>query len=147
MKKHTYRLIAVCLVFILTLGIFPISISASTQASDYISWYSVGLSQGSSNGQLTLSYNIVGTGTMDTIGVSKIVVYKADGTKYRTIYGTVANGLLEQNTFSALGVYHFTVATGYSYYCVVTFYSSKNGGYDTRTVTTRTVVAPIIPTP
>lgn len=147
MKKHYHRLVAVCIVFILALGVFPNAVSASTQASDYISWYSVGLSQGSSNGQLTLSYNIVGTGTMDTIGVSKIVVYKADGTKYRTIYGTVSNGLLEQNTFSALGVYHFTVATGYSYYCKVTFYSGKDGGYDTRTVTTRTVAAPVISVP
>lgn len=142
MKRLNHKLIAICLVIMLTISLFPISAFAATQESNYINRYSVGLSQGSITGQLKLTYNIVGTGIMDTIGISKIVVYKSNGTKYKTIYGSVANGLLEQNTFSAFGVYNITVATGYSYYCQVTFYSNKNGGYDTRTVYTSTVAAP-----
>ncbi len=147
MRKSIISMMAHFLVLSLIIGVSSISASAEIQASDYINSYSIGLSQGTSNGQLKLSYSIVGTGIMDTIGVSKIEVYKSSGTKYSTIQGTVANGLLEQNTFSAFGNYYFTVPTGYSYYCQVTFYSGKDGGYDTRTVTTSTVAAPIIPSP
>ena len=141
-KKRTF---AVCLALLLVIGLLSFPASANTFASDYIISYSTGLSQGSSNGQLKLSYSIIGTGIMDTIGITKIVVYKYDGTRYRTIYGTVSNGLLEQNTFEASDIYSFTVATGYSYYCKVTYYAAKNGGYDTRTVQTRTVAAPVVP--
>lgn len=147
MRTNIRVMIALFLVIVLSVGVLSYPAFAATQASDYIISYSVGLSQGTSNGQLKLRYSIIGPGNMDTIGVSKIVVYKSNGTKYRTIYGTVSNGLLEQNTFSLFDDYYFTVATGYSYYCQVTFYSGKDGGYDTRTVTTSTVAAPIISSP
>lgn len=142
MKKLNRKVIALCFIALLVVGMFPISAFAAIQESEYINSYSVGLSQGSSNGQLKLSYNIIGTGTMDTIGITKIVVYKSNGAKYKTIYGSLTNGLLEQNTFSAFGVYSISVTAGNSYICQVTFYSAKNGGYDTRTVFTNTVALP-----
>lgn len=135
------------LALLLSVTVITPPVFASITASDYINSYSTSLHQGNYNGQLKIEYDIIGKGTMDTIGVSKIVVYKADGTKVRTIWGSVVNGLLEQNTFSADGSYYFSVVAGLSYYCHVTFYSGKNGGYDTRTVQTGTVVAPVIPSP
>lgn len=142
MKKIHRRLIAMFLAIMLTISFFPCFCSAAIQESDYINRYSVGLTQGSGTGELKLIYNIVGTGTMDTIGITKIVVYKSNGAKYKTIYGSLTNGLLEQNTFSAFGVYSISVTAGNSYICQVTFYSAKSGGYDTRTVFTNTVALP-----
>lgn len=145
MRKVIASSCSFILAILIVASIFSLPASASILESDYINSYTTGLNQGTSNGQLKLNYTLVGTGTMDKIGISKIVVYKSDGTWYRTIYGTVSNGLLEQNTFVAFGTYRFTVAAGVSYYCKVTYYAEKNGGYDTRTVQTRTVTAPTIP--
>lgn len=145
MFLKTKRVLALLMIIVIFSSVIPISASAEVYASDYINSYSAGLSQGSSTGQLILSYDIIGQGIMDKIGVFSITIYKSNGTLYTTIYGSTINGLLKTNTFRAIDDYSFTVATGYSYYCKVKFYAEKNGGYDTRTVQTATVAAPVYP--
>lgn len=137
-KKLSSVLLVVTLVFLC----FSIPAFAQMDASDYIAATSASLSQGFVSGQLRVNYSITGTSTMDTIGVSKIEVYYSNGTKYKTIWGTISGGLLKQNRASVTDVYALSLTSGTSYYCKVTLYAEKNGGWDSRTITTGTVTAP-----
>ena len=145
MNKAISRCLAIALVIVAISGALSMPVTATTNSSAYIWRYAASLSQGSSSGKISVNYSITGMGIMDAIGVSKIVVYKADGTKYRTIYGSVSNGLIKNNTSTAADSYEISCVAGSSYYCEVTFYAAKSGGYDTRTVQTGTVVAPTSP--
>ena len=115
---------------------------AQMEASDYIVSSSASLSQGYDSGRLRVNYSITGKSTMDTIGVSKIEVYYSSGTKYTTIWGSTSNGLLKQNRPTVTDVYTLSLSSGTSYYCKVTSYAEKNGGWDSRAITTGTVTAP-----
>lgn len=144
MKKHISRILSILLVSVLLIGIaFPAE--AAIQSSAYIWITSASLSQGSSAGKISVNYSITGMGRMDTIGVSMIVVYKSNGTKYRTIYGSITNGLIITNAIMAMDSYEITCVAGTSYYCEVTFIAAKDGGYDTMTIQTGTVIAPTSP--
>ena len=83
------KFISVILVASIICFCFSLPASAQMNASEYIAITYAGLGQGTSSGQLRVNYSITGTKTMDTIGVSKIQVYKSNGTLYQTIYGTV----------------------------------------------------------
>ena len=144
MKKHISRIISLLLASVLLIGIaFPAE--AAIQSSAYIWITSASLSQGSSAGKISVNYSITGMGRMDTIGVSMIVVYKSNGTKYRTIYGSTTNGLIITNAIMAMDSYEISCVAGNSYYCEVTFIAAKDGGHDTMTIQTGTVVAPTSP--
>ena len=145
MNKVVIRYIAIALVIVIFGGVLSTPVAAGTNSSAYIWLYTASLSQGSSSGKISVNYSITGMGIMDAIGVSQIDVYKANGTKYRTIYGSVANGLIKNNTSTAADSYEISCVAGSSYYCEVTLYAAKSGGYDTRTVQTGTVVAPTSP--
>ncbi len=145
MKKLLFRLVSLVLVLTFLFGTFAFPVSASTQSSAYIWITSASLSQGSSAGKISVNYSITGMGKMDTIGVSMIEVYRSNGTKYRTIYGSTANGLIVHDKLTAAGTYQISCVAGMSYYCEVTLYAAKDGGYDTMTIQTGTVVAPTSP--
>ena len=136
------KVTAIILAFSFFCLCFSMPALAQMDASDYITATSANLSQGYVSGQLRVNYSITGTSTMDTIGVSKIEVYYSSGTKYTTIWGTISNGLLKQNRPSVTDVYALSLTSGTSYYCKVTLYAAKDGGWDSRTITTGTVTAP-----
>ena len=121
---------------------FSMPALAQMDASDYIAATSAELNQGNVSGQLRVSYSITATSSMDTIGVSRIEVYYSNGTKYTTIWGTISSGLLKQNRPTASDTYALSLTSGTSYYCKVTLYAAKDGGWDSRTITTGTVTAP-----
>ena len=145
MTKHAVKTVAIILSLALSISLFPAAVFADNLSSPYIFMTSASLSQGSSAGKICVNYSITGMGRMDSIGVSSIAVYKSNGTLYTTIYGSVANGLIKTNTMVATGSYEISCTAGYSYYCDVTLIASKDGGYDTRTIQTGTVVAPSSP--
>ena len=136
------RFSAIILLVSLMCLIFSAPTLAQENSSDYISWTSASLSQGFASGQLRVNYSITGTSSMDTIGVSKIEIYYSSGKKYTTIWGSTSNGLLKQNRATAQDVYTLSLTSGTSYYCKVTLYAAKDGGWDSRTITTGTVTAP-----
>lgn len=137
------RVISVLLVLFLLFSLLPISsLAAQTRASDYIFSTSASLSTGASPGQIKLSYSVCSAvGIADSIGISKIEVYRSNGTLYKTIYGSISNGLMGTNAASKSGNYTTACSAGSSYYCVVTFTVSKGGGGDTYTTTTNTATA------
>lgn len=142
MKKR----IAVTLLLVILLIICAIPTSASTfsqiRASKYLNSYFAMLDQGTTAGNLSLSFSVVATGKMNLVGISRINVYKANGTFVETITGTVANGLLGASDMHHSGNYTYHGTPGTSYYFAVTVYAGDSTGSDSRTVTTNTVKAP-----
>ena len=101
------RTVSFILVIAALCSCFSLPASAQMDSSEYIALTFATLSQGNSSGKLVVDYSITGTSTMDTIGVSKIKVYKSNGSWYKTIYGTVG-GLLKQNRVSVTDSYTIT---------------------------------------
>jgi hypothetical protein len=145
MTKKTIRMTAVLLVLALSFSVFSITTYAGINSSAYIYMTGASVTQGSSAGKINVHYSITGMGMMDIIGVLCIEVYKSNGTLYTTIYGTTSNGLLLNNDFVHGGTYTVNCVAGNSYYCEVTLIAAKNGGGDTRTIRTQTIVAPSSP--
>lgn len=135
--------LSIILIVVLLFSVLASSASAQTEASYYFNTYSATLRQGSSSGKINLSYSVVScAGTMNSIGVSKIQVYKSNGTLYKTIYGSTSNGLLTSSSLAAAGTYSISCVSGTSYYCLVTVYASNSSGSDSRTIQTGTVTCP-----
>ena len=136
------KITALSLILSLICLCFSFSASAAMDSSDYISSYSAYLSQGSTSGKIEVHYSVVATGTMSTIGAYTIEVYTSNHTKIQTINGSTSNGLLIQNRIGVSDTYTLSLTSGTVYYCKVTLYAAKNGGSDSRTVTTGTITAP-----
>lgn len=134
------RIVSIILIIVILAAMLSLGVSA--RASYYFSSYSATLRQGVT-GKINLNYAVVScAGTMNTIGVSKIWVYKSDGTLYKTINGNTANGLLKSNAVAASGTYPISCVSGTTYYCVVKFYASNSSGSDSRLVQTGSVTCP-----
>ena len=145
MNNRTNRALAIILVISCFVSMFSFTAFAETTSSAYILMTGASLSAGSSSGKIKVNYSITGMGIMDTIGALTIEVYRSNGTLYKTIYGTTTNGLLKNNVGAHAGSYVVTCVPGASYYCEVTLIAAKNGGGDTRTIQTGTIVAPSSP--
>lgn len=139
MIKKTISLFVAISVFVM---LFALPVAADTRSSAYIMRTSAILTAGTSNGKIQVNYNITGRDVMTTIGASKIVVYRSNGTVYATYNGSVANGLLVQNSPMASGTQTIYGVSGTTYYCKVTLYAGDSSGSDSRTIITGTVTAP-----
>lgn len=121
------------------------SVSAETydvlRASPTLTRYSAIITSGSSAGQIVITYDIAANDIADSLGVSKMVIYKSDGT-YTTIYPTSLNNFKASNTVRHRASYTYTGTSGTSYYAEVTVFATIDGVTDSRTVTTNTVKAP-----
>ena len=113
-----------------------------TRASTYFSGYYAFLSQGTSAGEIKVSYSVSSSRSdLTQIGVSQIKVY-CNGTRVKTIIGTVVNGLMVTNATSHSGTYTIRGDAGASYYTVVTVKAMDSSTSATHDITTNTVTAP-----
>lgn len=110
---------------------------ADARASEYLSSYRALIS--GSSGKLEIGYTVVAGETMTSIGVSKIQIYKSNGTLVATITGSTTNGLLVKNSDAHSDTYTYSGKSGESYYAVVTFIAKDSSGSDSKSVTTKTV--------
>lgn len=133
------RVVAFILTISLTLTLICCFASANTFASDYLSEYGAALIATETKGKYDIYYDVTATRTSDIIGVSKIKIYKSDGTYVTTITGTTSNGLLIEQDFVHAGVYTRYGVSGTSYYAEVTFFVEREGGSDSKTVKTNTI--------
>jgi len=145
-KLKKISLVFACLL-LLTAAVCQIASAAenSTHASLYLNSYGAHLSPGDASGKLYLDFEVAATEISDMVGISKIVIYKSDGTRVTTANGSLANGLLIQNDSTHVGTYTFTVTPGQSYYAVLSVYAARDGGSDTKLYTTNTATAPKAP--
>lgn len=135
------------LVFVIALC-FASTASASEmeiQASEYLNRY-VAYIYPEGSGEISIWFEVQGTGTMDEIGVLSIRLQEKSSTSstwtYVQSYSHVDYpDLLGYNTsFYSSGVYYSGKA-GYSYRAEVTVWAGKNGNGDSRVILTDAVSA------
>lgn len=142
------RVLTILLVFALLLSALPVTTNAAgpdedeIEASNYLTLYGATLYSEGITGELKLWYQVCARETMNSVGISKILVKKSNGTIVQTIWGSTANGLLAANSIFHSGTYSLNLTSGNTYYCVVTVIAKNSGGSDTRTVTTTTLTCP-----
>lgn len=141
MKSKAVILIVV-LVTLISCCPFASAEVAKPYASAQLSSYGAALAQGNATGEIEISYIVNGVGIVNTIGVSQIDIYQANGTLITTIYGTTVNGLVVLSSDGHSGTRTYTGTPGVSYYAEVTVFGINSAGSTTRTITTNTVTAP-----
>lgn len=112
------------------------------RASPTLSGYLATMDAGSRPGELLISDQVDATTLASSLGVSSIVLYKANGTYVTTITGSTSNGLIRTSSNCHVGTYSYTATPGSYYYAKVTVYATTSTAYDSRTITTTTVRAP-----
>lgn len=116
--------------------------TSDTRASLTLSDYGAGATSGSSQGVISISYNVQSSKFADSVGVESIVIYKSNGSHVATITGTTRNGLICDDTNIHAGDYDYKGISGVSYYAEVKVFAEVGSEYDSRTITTGTVKAP-----
>ena len=131
MKRLT-RIICLVMTFAMLLAIPAYAQEASSRASNYFSAYRAYCTMTSST-QLTVSYNVIGAGPMDEIGVSQVKVQRSsDKTNWSTVKTfSKANypSMIDTDTGAHGGTLSCTVSSGYYYRAYVTFYAAKDGSF------------------
>lgn len=138
-RKGISALIA--LIMMISCCTFAQASDIEPMASEQIMYCSASAYTGSRSGQIDIEFNVLANGTMKTIGVSKIAIYKSNGQYVTTIYGSVSNGLLANNVSAHRDTYTYSGVSGTSYYAVVTIYAYDGKSSDTQNITTNTVRA------
>lgn len=140
MQKKLLRAISalVCLAMICSIPAFAAEVRASSQ----ISFCSAVLAR-NSNGGLSLTYYVVATGTMDSIGASSIVIERYNGSKWVEEHTYTFENTPELQTTKATQ-YHtnLEITPMYDesdYRAEVTFYVKNSSGSSTKLVTTNIV--------
>ncbi len=143
MKKVLAAILVLCCLFsMLNTAAVAADEPFAPQASEYLSYYSASLEQGSGAGNINVVYMVFSGRTgLTQIGVSQIKIY-CNGTLIKTIIGTVVNGLMVTNDNSHYGTYVFRGEPGATYYAVVTVKAMDSAGSDNRSITTNTITAP-----
>lgn len=81
MKHHFSKVISLITAMLLVMQLCAITSAAAQMpmASDYLSSYD-GTVTSEGNGKIKVSFTVIGTGILDEIGASKIVIEKKSGT-------------------------------------------------------------------
>ena len=139
------RLLSIIATLALFVACCPIAYASDIQprASEYLSQYTIALTEGDSAGEIKVIYSIIPTRKATVAGLSKIEIYKENGSYVTTIFGNTTNGLLTTLTTAyCSGTYVYSGVSGTSYYAKVTVYGGNATASDTRNITTRTVASP-----
>lgn len=143
MKKKIISALAILL--FISICASPIASAASVRASEYLSSYTAYIYP-SGNGNMSIYFDVVGTGTMDQIGALSIRLQQrpSGSTTWTTVqsYSHVnyTNMLATNNYYHGSGVSYAGVS-GYSYRAYVTVWAGKNGAGDSREILTAVIVA------
>lgn len=109
----------------------------STYASLYLDGYGVSVNPKGS-GKMSVTFMVLGTKTMDTIGAQKILIEEWDGNDWCTTgtYSVEENPeFYASNASEHAGSVVFYGLPGVQYRATLTAYAEKGGGSDTGTVT------------
>lgn len=137
--KRFFRLVCLLMVFTTLATIPAYAQEQPNRASSYLSSYRAYCTKNSST-SVSVSFQVVGTGEMDEIGVSTVKVqYSSDQVNWttaRTFTKSVDSGMIDTDTAFHGGVLTCTVPSGKYYRAKVTFYAEKDGGFAERDYTT-----------
>lgn len=150
MKDALRRLVGLLLIFTIAVSLFG-TVSAAEEEPDAQPYASLHFSATGvnitplGNGKIAIEAEVVGTGTMDEIGISSITVWSknANGTntlkKTYTRYNT--SGMIEENTFTHYVRQDYSGVAGTQYYVIVAFYAKDSRGGETLRQTSKTITA------
>lgn len=129
--KRFVRLVCLLLVFASMAAIPAYAQEATSRASDYISSYRAYCTK-NSTGTISVSYQVIGTRTMDKIGATTIKVqYSSDQVNWstaKTFNSYNYSSMMDTNSAFHGGVVTCTVPTGMYYRAYVVFYCAKDNG-------------------
>lgn len=137
--KGLIKVLALCMIISL---IFPISVSAATvetaqpYASRYLSAYNTYICRVGTGGQIQVWFDVMGTGTMDEIGVLSIELYEvsSDGTEtwLKTFRHESNSSMLIEDDWYHCSYVSYQGSSSKTYKAYVCIWAGKNGGGDTR---------------
>ena len=146
MKKHATRLISFIFAALMCISV-AITVSDNydeedsvIRASDYFSAFAVSMSEG----EVIFEFEVDGVRRMDLVGVTRFVIQeKIDGkwTSLPAIWGSTSNGLMTESSTAHISEYIHETDSGTECRAIVTVYAEKDGGSDSRTITTNSVTA------
>lgn len=132
MRKKTLRILAI--VILLSMLLSTATFAAVT-ASEYIAVTNTWISRDGNT--VKVNFYIVGTNTMDQIGVKKILLYEKNGNTWSLVetYNYTdplyAATMMGSSTAGKSGHVPYSGSASKDYYAKVTFYAEKDGGSDT----------------
>ena len=131
MKKRTIRIIAI--IFALTLILSTVAFAAMN-ASAYINATSAWIERDGNT--VEVDFFIVGTDTMDQIGVKYIYLYEQTDYGWRLVKtfaytNPLYTNMMDSNTCGHASYVTYTGSASKSYYADCRFYAEKDGGSDT----------------
>lgn len=138
--KRTFILI-LCLALLLAAACTPTAYAAE-ESNKYISSYSSAITL-EGNGRIKINFSTYGTGYMDDIGASTIVLYE-NGSVVKTYSGynvLYSSTMFGHSTYYFYGYVYYDGTAGKSYYAVIVHYAGDSTGHDTEGSITSTVVA------
>lgn len=142
MKKHRIILFAITVMLAITNFCGTTASASVARSSPTLSSYSAVATQGNSAGEIIITYDVCANAIASSLGVSKIEIYKLNGSYVTTIYPTSLNGLKTSKAMWHRSSYTYTGISGTYYYAEVTVFATIDGVTDSRTVTTNSVKAP-----
>lgn len=143
MKKKIISVLAILLVISIYASTAASAVSA--RASLYLSSYCASIYP-SGSGNMSVYFDVVGTGTMDQIGVLSIrLQQKPSGSSTWTTVQTYSHvnytDMLADNTYYHSSSVSYSGISGYSYRAYVTVWAGKDGDGDSREILTASEVA------
>lgn len=140
MKKYAMRVTSaiICLMILFS------AVSASARASERFTWTEVtAFSMG--NRVLRFEFDMIATGKMQELGVSKIVVYRqvtsSSATPVKTFTRDNTAGLIAYNEDDKYGYVEYTGIAGADYFAQIYLYAKNSSGSETLIRTTNLVTA------
>lgn len=138
-KSILIKVIAICLVFALSV---PITVYAtgdmliSPCASYYLDTYNTYICRVGTNGQIQIWFDVMGTGTMDEIGVLSIELYEVDSNGNETWLKTYQHedysSMLIEDDWVHCSYVSYQGSANKTYKAYVCIWAGKNGSGDTR---------------
>lgn len=141
LKRVFTSILALTMILTLSCGNSAAFGELAPMSSFTLSDYNVGLKVGVNQGEIRISYDVAASKRADSLGVSSIAIYRANGSHVATITGTTANKLVRNSTSGNTGTYSYIATSGTSYYAEVTVFATVGSTTDSRMVTTTTVKA------
>ena len=148
MRKKTLRILAIVILLsmLLTTAAF-----ATVTASEYIAVTSAWITR--EGNTVKVNFYIIGTGTMDKIGVKYIYLYEKNGNSWNLVktfdytHSQYASTMMALSTTAQAGNLTYSGSATKSYYADCRFYAEKDGGSDTIQQNTPTSHGSSTPTP
>lgn len=144
MKKSIKYLVLVVMI----VSVLSTSVLAMEQTNEYISSGGAYIHRWGS-GDISVEFNVVGTGIMDTIGAHRVTVYRMTGTYLdagkdeivATYWHEDYPGMMITDDFFYSNSIRLKVQAGQKYYAVLVFYASRKGGGDNMAFCTDPIAA------